>query len=68
MRPSLKILMIVPEPLFTPRGTPFSIRGRLEALTGLGHQVDVVTYHVGQETNWQIKTILTRHLRKNCSQ
>ena len=47
MNPPLKILMIVPEPLFTPRGTPFSIRGRLDALTGLGHQVDVVTYHVG---------------------
>ena len=49
MNHPLKILMIVPEPLFTPRGTPFSIRGRLRALTSLGHHVDVVTYHVGND-------------------
>jgi len=24
----LKILMLVPEPFFTPRGTPYSVRGR----------------------------------------
>ena len=47
MKSPLKILMIVPEPFFTPRGTPFSIQGRLQALSFLGHQVDVVTYHMG---------------------
>jgi hypothetical protein len=45
----LKILMLVPEPFFTPRGTPFSVRGRLQALSALGHQVDVITYHVGAD-------------------
>ena len=52
MRPSLKILMIVPEPFFTPRGTPFSVRGRLEALSGLRDQVDVVTYHIGADVTY----------------
>jgi Glycosyl transferase 4-like domain len=41
--------MLVPEPFFTPRGTPFSVRGRLKALSALGHHVDVVTYHVGTD-------------------
>ena len=41
--------MIVPEPFFTPRGTPFSVRGRLKALSALGHHVDVVTYHIGND-------------------
>jgi glycosyltransferase involved in cell wall biosynthesis len=45
----LKILMLVPEPFFTPRGTPYSVRGRLQALSALGHRVDVITYHVGTD-------------------
>lgn len=47
MKSPLKILMLVPEPFFAPRGTPFSVRGRLEALSALGYRVDVITYHVG---------------------
>ncbi len=49
MNSPLKILMLVPEPFFTPRGTPYSVRGRLQALSALGHQVDVITYHVGTD-------------------
>jgi glycosyltransferase involved in cell wall biosynthesis len=49
MNSPLKILMLVPEPFFTPRGTPFSVRGRLMALSALGCQVDVITYHVGND-------------------
>jgi hypothetical protein len=43
----MKILMIAPEPFFTPRGTPFSIRSRIHALVALGHSIDLVTYHAG---------------------
>lgn len=43
----LKILMIASLPFFTARGTPIAIRSRLEALSNLGHKVDVITYHVG---------------------
>jgi hypothetical protein len=46
---AMKILMIAPEPFFTPRGTPFSIRARLQALSTMGHSVDLVTYHLGND-------------------
>jgi len=45
----MKILMIAPQPFFEPRGTPFSVLGRLKAFSELGHEVDLVTYHVGQD-------------------
>jgi Glycosyl transferase 4-like domain len=45
----MRVLMIAPEPFFTPRGTPFSIRGRIQALSALGHTVDLVTYHAGDD-------------------
>jgi glycosyltransferase involved in cell wall biosynthesis len=40
--------MIAPEPFFEPRGTPFSEFHRIRALTSLGHEVDLVTYPIGQ--------------------
>ncbi|MBE3087925.1 MAG: glycosyltransferase [Chloroflexi bacterium] len=43
----MKILMIAPEPFFEPRGTPFSEYFRLQALSALGHSVDLVTYPFG---------------------
>lgn len=45
----MKILMIAPEPFFEPRGTPISVYQRLQALSALGHTVDLLTYHVGQD-------------------
>ena len=45
----MKILMLAPEPFFEARGTPYSILGRLKALTELGHVIDLVTYHVGED-------------------
>ena len=45
----MKILMLAPQPFFEPRGTPFSVLGRLNALSELGHQVDLVTYHIGRD-------------------
>ena len=45
----MRVLMIAPEPFFTPRGTPFSILGRIQALVALGHSVDLVTYHAGDD-------------------
>ncbi len=44
----LRILMLAPQPWFQPRGTPFSVLHRMKALSLLGHQVDLVTYPVGQ--------------------
>ena len=47
----MKILMIAPEPFFEPRGTPISVYQRLEALSSLGHEIDLLTYHVGKDVN-----------------
>jgi glycosyltransferase involved in cell wall biosynthesis len=44
--------MIAPEPFFEPRGTPISIYQRLEALSALGHQVDLLTYHLGKDVSF----------------
>lgn len=44
----MKILMIAPQPFFEPRGTPISVYQRLHGLSSLGHEVDLVTYHIGQ--------------------
>ncbi len=41
--------MIAPEPFFQPRGTPFSEYHRLQALSKLGHEVDLITYPIGED-------------------
>ena len=53
----MKILMIAPEPFFEPRGTPFSIYQRLRALSSGPHQIDLVTYHIGEDVDLPDVTI-----------
>lgn len=48
----MKILMLAPEPFFQPRGTPISVYFRIKALSELGHEVDLVTYHLGERKNF----------------
>ena len=45
----MKILMVAPEPYFEPRGTPISVFHRLKALSDLGHEIDLLTYHIGKD-------------------
>jgi len=45
----MRVLMIAPQPVFTPRGTPISVINRCRALTALGHTVDLVTYPIGED-------------------
>lgn len=45
---SLRILMVAPEPIFEPRGTPFSVVGRLKAYSDLGYSIDLLTYPLGK--------------------
>jgi glycosyltransferase involved in cell wall biosynthesis len=45
----MKILMIAPEPVFEPRGTPLSIVGRLKSLSDMNHRVDLLTYSMGKD-------------------
>ncbi len=49
----MKILMIAPQPFFTPRGTPLSVLHRINTLSSLGHQIDLVTYHLGETIQFQ---------------
>jgi glycosyltransferase involved in cell wall biosynthesis len=45
----MRVLMLAPHPFFVQRGTPIADRAAAEALRDLGHQVDLLTYHVGQD-------------------
>jgi glycosyltransferase involved in cell wall biosynthesis len=45
----MRILMVSPHPVYSPRGTPISVFNRALALCALGHHVDLVTYPVGQD-------------------
>ncbi len=46
---SLKILLLAPQPFLEQRGTPLAVMQLLKALGGLGHQVDLVSYHLGED-------------------
>ena len=43
-----RILMLAPEPVLQPRGTPMSVYHRLRTLSALGYEVDLVTYPLGE--------------------
>jgi glycosyltransferase involved in cell wall biosynthesis len=45
----MRILTLAPQPFFQPRGTPFSELYRARALTELGHEVDLLTYPIGED-------------------
>lgn len=45
----MRILMVAPQPFFQPRGTPLSVLHRLVAITSLGHEVDLLTYSIGED-------------------
>jgi glycosyltransferase involved in cell wall biosynthesis len=45
----MRILKIVPEAFYTARGTPLSAYHRARELVARGHEVDILTYGVGEE-------------------
>ncbi len=45
----MKILMLVPQPFFQIRGTPLAILQILRSLSGKGNEIDLVTYHLGED-------------------
>lgn len=47
----MRVLMVAPQPFFEPRGTPISVHQRLLALSRLGHEVDLLTYHIGRDVD-----------------
>ncbi len=54
----MNILMLAPEPYFQPRGTPISVYFRLKALSAMGHHVDLITYHLGENRDFPNVRIL----------
>jgi glycosyltransferase involved in cell wall biosynthesis len=47
----LRILVLAPHPFFQPRGTPLALRRVLEFLSSRGHQLDVLTFHEGEDVD-----------------
>lgn len=47
----MRILVVAPQPFFTPRGTPFSVYYRTRVTCELGHQVDLLTYGQGEDVD-----------------
>lgn len=45
----MRMLVIAPEPVFTPRGTPFSVYHRLAVAAELGVLTDLLTYEEGRD-------------------
>ena len=45
---AMRVLLVAPQPFYRDRGTPIAIRQVLEALSELGHAVDLLTYPMGE--------------------
>jgi glycosyltransferase involved in cell wall biosynthesis len=45
----LKILVLAPHPFFQARGTPLAVRRVLEFLSSRGHELDLLTFHEGDD-------------------
>lgn len=45
----MKILLLAPQPFYTERGTPIAVRFLISSLCREGHEVDVLTYHEGED-------------------
>jgi glycosyltransferase involved in cell wall biosynthesis len=44
----VKVLVLAPHPFFQARGTPLAVRTVVEFLSSRGHQIDVLTFHEGE--------------------
>lgn len=45
----MRILILAPHPFFQHRGTPIAVRFLIRALAQQGHEIDVLTYHEGED-------------------
>jgi glycosyltransferase involved in cell wall biosynthesis len=45
----MNILLVAPQPFYEERGTPIAVRLLAETLCGMGHRVDLLVYHEGQD-------------------
>ena len=61
--PRLRVLFLAPQPFFEVRGTPLAVLHLTQALAGLGHAIDLLTFPQGDEA----ATEGVRHLRAACA-
>lgn len=47
----MKILVLAPHPFFQARGTPLAVKTVLEFLSARGHEIDVLTFHEGEDVD-----------------
>jgi len=48
----MKILLVAPQPFYRERGTPIAVRLLAETLCELGHEVDLLVLHEGEEISF----------------
>ncbi|HEY3309664.1 MAG TPA: glycosyltransferase [Desulfuromonadaceae bacterium] len=51
----MKILLISPQPFYEKRGTPLAVALLARALGELGHEIDLVSYHLGD--HWPLPSV-----------
>ena len=49
----MKILFLAPQPFFQERGTPIAVNLLLRVLSERGEEIDLVTYHVGEDVEYE---------------
>ncbi len=60
----MKMLVVAPQPFFTPRGTPFSVYYRALVMSELGVSIDLLTYGAGQDIDVaSVRTIRIPRIR-----
>lgn len=47
----MKVLILAPQPFYQPRGTPIAVRMLAETLARLGHGVDLLAFHEGEDVD-----------------
>jgi glycosyltransferase involved in cell wall biosynthesis len=56
----MKVLFLAPQPFFEERGTPIAVNLLLKVLSQRGEEIDLVTYHLGDDVEYEnVKIIRT---------
>ena len=58
----MKILVVAPHPFYQERGTPIAVKLLVETLSGFGHEIDVLTFHEGE--NIDVKNVRLYRIAK----
>lgn len=61
----MNILFLAPQPFYEERGTPIATRWALETLAAAGHNIDLLTYPIGQDVQIKGVTLCRSSGRKN---